>query len=212
MGPLPAERLTPARVFSVCGVDYAGPLLLRIGRGRGCKTEKAWIALFICLAVKAVHLELVCGLTTEAFLAAFRRFISRRGKPVTVFSDNGSNDSNFRGGYREMRDLKKLYDSRSHNETVAKALAEENISWQFSPPLGSHFGGLWEAGIKSVKHHWNRVIGNARLTYEEMYTVLCQIEACLNSRPLCPLSTDLQVLTPGHFLISAENLAGTRSH
>ncbi|XP_011858157.1 PREDICTED: uncharacterized protein LOC105555724, partial [Vollenhovia emeryi] len=65
-------------------------------------------------------------------------------------------------------------------------------------------GGIWEAGVKSCKHHLKRVMGNALLTFEELSTVLVQIEACLNSRPLTPLSTDpddLQCLTPAHFLV-----------
>lgn len=67
-------------------------------------------------------------------------------------------------------------------------------------------GGLWEAAIKSAKMHLRKITGTTPLTYEELYTLLVQIEACLNSRPLCPMSndgTDLQVLTPGHFLIGA---------
>lgn len=81
-------------------------------------------------------------------------------------------------------------------------LAAEGIDWQFIPPHIPHFGGLWEAGVKLVKHHLHRVIGNNILTFEEMTTLLTQIEALLNSRPICSSSDiDLDPLTPSHFLI-----------
>ncbi|XP_045483201.1 uncharacterized protein LOC123688642 [Harmonia axyridis] len=89
---------------------------------------------------------------------------------------------------------------------MQNALIEEQIKWSFNPPSGPHFGGLWESGIKSVKSHLLRIIGDQILTYEEFYTVLRQIEALLNSRPLCPLSNDpndISALTPGHFLTLA---------
>src|SRR5207249_7032683 len=84
--------------------------------------------------------------------------------------------------------------------------ATEQIRWHFNPPSSPHFGGLWEAGVKSVKLHLNRVVGNATITYEDLSTVLIQIEACLNSRPLYPRSSDpsdFEPLTPGHFLIGS---------
>jgi hypothetical protein len=92
----------------------------------------------------------------------------------------------------------------TNSATSLRHLAEFNINWHFIPARSPHFGGLWEAGIKEVKGHIKRVIGQTSLTYEEMYTLLTGIEACLNSRPLCPLTedpSDLNVLTPGHFLI-----------
>ena len=200
MGALPAERIKPQRAFSKTGVDYAGPMLLKIGRGRGSKNEKAWIALFVCLVVKAVHLEVVTSLSTEAFLAALKRFIARRGKPNAIYSDNGTN---FIGANKELR---QLVLSSKHNSIVGASLQQDQIEWHFMPQKASHFGGLWEAGVKSVKHHLRRIVGNVALTFEEMSTILCQIEACLNSRPLTSMSTDpsdLQPLTPGHFLIGA---------
>ncbi|CAG7816105.1 unnamed protein product, partial [Allacma fusca] len=93
--------------------------------------------------------------------------------------------------------------SKIAQEAVKNQLASEGIQWIFNPPGAPHFGGMWEAGVKSVKNHLRRVIGNVIFKFEEMYTALTQIDACLNCRPLCPLSTDptdLEVLTPGHFL------------
>ena len=81
----------------------------------------------------------------------------------------------------------------------------QKIRWEFIPERAPHFGGLWEAAVKSLKKHLSRIVGTVKLTFEEMTTVLTQIEACLNSRPLTCLPCDdddgIQVLTPGHFLI-----------
>ena len=195
MGSLLTDRITrEVRAFVKTGVDFAGPVLLKAGRGRGNKTEKAWIALFVCLAVKAIHLELVTSLSTEAFIAALKRFVARRGRPKAIYSDNGTN-----------LELRRLIASEEHNDKVTTYLHQDNVEWHFMPQKGSHFGGLWEAGVKSMKYHLRRILGNASLTYEEMSTVLCQVEACLNSRPLTPFSSspaDLEPLTPGHFLVT----------
>ncbi|XP_024869955.1 uncharacterized protein LOC112453408 [Temnothorax curvispinosus] len=78
------------------------------------------------------------------------------------------------------------------------------IHWHFIPPRAPNFVGLWEAAVKSAKHHIKRIVGDAHLTFEELYTVITQIEAIMNSRPLIPMSNDpndMDVLTPGHFLI-----------
>ena len=130
-----------------------------------------------------------------------KRFISRRGRPSDLYSDHGTN---FVGANNELKKLFELLNNVKHNEKITKTLVEEGITWHFLPQKASHFGGIWEAATKSTKYHLNRIVGNVRLTYEEMSTVLCQIEACLNSRPLVPLSSDPSdygVLTPGHFLI-----------
>lgn len=201
MADLPASRVEPTRPFLRSGVDYAGPLHVKSRKGRGGQTTKAYIALFVCFATKAVHLELVSDLSSGAFIAALKRFIARRGKCRELHSDNGTN---FVGANRELKRLFKQFSGEQHNTLVTEFLSLEGISWQFIPAKAPHFGGLWEAGIKSTKTQLRRVVGNSILTFEELYTVLTQIEACLNSRPLCPSSSDpgdLDVLTPGHFLI-----------
>ncbi|GFX42579.1 uncharacterized protein TNCV_261141 [Trichonephila clavipes] len=81
MGDLPTHRVTPSRTFSVCGIDYAGPINILRYRGRGAKTTKGYIALFVCFVIKALHLELVSDLTSEAFIASLKRFCARRGAP-----------------------------------------------------------------------------------------------------------------------------------
>lgn len=199
MGQLPKSRVMPFPVFYKTGVDYAGPFTLKEKKGRGSKTLKCYVSLFVCFTTKAIHLELVTELTTEAFLAAFRRFVSRRGKPESIFSDNGKN---FVGARAE---LKELANFLSKNEqALTEIIVNEGVNWKFIPPHSPHFGGLWEAGIKSCKYHLKRVMSKALLTFEEFYTTLTQIEAVLNSRPLTPISSDpndYDILSPAHFLI-----------
>jgi transposase InsO family protein len=193
MGQLPAARVQPSRPFAATGIDYGGPFTLKIGGKRSKLTQKAYLALFVCMSTKALHLELVSDLTTNAFLAALRRFVSRRGRPAQVYSDNATN---FVSASKEL----KLFLSRlKSSEEVCAYTASEGINWNFNPPHSPHFGGLWEAGIKSVKTHLKKIIGMTPLTFEEMYTILTQVEACLNYRPLYVLSNDFEspaVLTP----------------
>ncbi|XP_070529999.1 uncharacterized protein [Cardiocondyla obscurior] len=140
---------------------------------------------FLCFCTRAVHVELVSDYTAEAFLAAFRRFISRRGLPQSIYSDCGTN---FAGAKAELRRLFKAGNKES--SSIFRALREEQIQWPFNPPVTPHFGELWEAAVKSVKHHLRRVIGESTLTFEEMTTFLTEVEAYLNSRPLFPLSNN----------------------
>lgn len=200
MGQLPSSRASVNRPFFQCGVDYAGPVNMRMSKGRGHHAYKGYICLFVCMATRAIHLEAVSDLTSRGFLAAFRRFVARRGYVKDLYSDNGTN---FVGASSELKQLF-FYQKSNVIKEIAEHLANDGTCWHFIPPHSPNFGGLWEAGIKSTKQHLKRVIGNTTLTFEEMTTMLSQVEACLNSRPLSQISEnkdDPTPLTPGHFLV-----------
>lgn len=197
MGDLPSARVTPARPFLNSGVDFAGPYQLLMSKGRGAKTTKSYIAIFVCMSTKATHLELVGDLSSAVFIGAFKRFCARRGKCTNLWSDQGRN---FIGANKELCDAWKEARLQFQGD-IDDQLANDGTQWHFIPAYSPNFGGLWEAGVKSVKYHLKRIL-TTNLTFEEMSTVLCEIEACLNSRPLCPIDNiSLQTLTPGHFLI-----------
>lgn len=199
MGSLPQERITASRPFQHVGVDFCGPFDMKVARVRKPIVKKGYIALFVCFAIKAIHVELVSDLTTEAFLACLKRFISRRGMPTNIFCDNAKT---FKGASNEMKKLYELQSSKNHRDNVNGFCSQHYIKFRFIPSYSPEFGGLWEAGVKSVKHHLKRVVGNQCLTYEELNTVIVQIEGILNSRPLLSAnSNDCSYLTPAHFLI-----------
>ena len=201
MGQLPPSRVNPSPTFNKTGVDYAGPFHMALRRGRKPPIINSYVAVFVCMATKATHLELVSDLSTAAFIAAFTRFISRRGLPADVYSDEGTN---FVGAKRELDELLAFVNSPQHTTDMTDFLATKGVNFHTNPPAAPHHGGLWEAAVKSMKFHIKRVMGTRNLTVEEFSTLLCQVEAMLNSRPLTPLSdnpNDVSALTPGHFLI-----------
>lgn len=202
IGQLPASRTRCSRPFSSTGVDYCGPVFIKAAY-RKATAIKAYIAIFVCFSTKAVHIELVSDLSTAAFLSALRRFISRRGRPEHIHSDNGTN---FIGAKNELHEIYKMLNSKLEEQNIAHALVNEGIKWHLIPPRAPNFGGLWEAAVKTAKTHMLRQIGNTSLLPEDLITLLTQVEACMNSRPLHALTedcNDYEALTPGHFLIGS---------
>ncbi len=198
MGDLPSERINQAMPFETVGVDYCGPFFVHYS-SRGRVPTKAYLAIFICFATKAVHLELASNLSTASFMGALKRFIATRGLCKKIVSDNGTN---FVGANSELHELYEMLHHSTTSDEIQLMCQRDKIEWSFAPPGSPHFGGLYEAAVKSAKFHLRRIITNVNLTYEELCTIIKQVEAVLNSRPLIPIpsSDPVEVLTPGHFL------------
>ncbi|XP_026684463.1 uncharacterized protein LOC113470313 isoform X3 [Diaphorina citri] len=200
MGELPSSRVLGVKPFLNTACDYLGPINITLSGKRGQRSQKAYICLFICLATKALHLEVVSDLSTAVFINALKRFLARRGPVKTILSDNGTN---FVGAKNQLNEIYKLLESENYKEQFSYELAEYRIQWIFNPPSAPHFGGLFESNVKSFKTHLLKVIGSQLLSYEELSTLTCLLENLLNSRPLCQIHsdpTDGEMLTPNHFL------------
>ena len=137
MGELPKSRMTISRPFTTTGVDFAGPLTLKASKGRCNKTTKAWVALFICFSTRAIHLELVSELSVEAFIAALKRFVSRRRKPTDIYSDNGKN---FIGSKSYYEEIKYFLNKEDAEKRIGNFLASDLITWHNIPVYTPHMG------------------------------------------------------------------------
>ena len=169
-------------------MDFAGPLYVKNDTGG---VGKVYIVLFTCCVTRAVHLELVAHMDTSAFINCLRRFCSRRGTPRLINSDNAMT---FKAADQL---LKKL----ANNYTFQDFLQYRRIKWKFNLPLSPWWGGYFERMVGCVKRCLRKVLGNSRLTYDELSTVLTEVESTLNSRPLTYLYDELgEALTPSHLL------------
>lgn len=193
MADLPLERQTADEPpFACTGLDYFGPLMVKSGRNQ----LKRYGCLFTCFASRAVHIEVAHSLDTDSFLNAFQRFVSRRGIPRKLWSDNGTN---FVGANKELQHaIRSLDNPRLHDFMICR-----NIDWKFNAPTASHMGGVWERLIRSVRKVLTAVVHEQMLTDETLLTFMCLAENVVNSRPLSAVSDDprdVNPLTPNHLL------------
>ncbi|XP_054745808.1 uncharacterized protein LOC129250198 [Anastrepha obliqua] len=198
MADLPKERIQASRPFIVTGVDYCGPFYYK-PEVRNKSPQKCYVSVCICFATKAVWMELVRDLSTGAFIDA----LATRGVPRCIWSDNATN---YVGAKNELKELRDLLHSEKHRSKLHNFCLSNGFDWRFVPPRSTHFGGLWEAAVKTAKQHFYRSASSSILGFDELRTLVCEISAVINSRPLTPLSEnpeDLDVLTPGHFLIGS---------
>ena len=132
VGQLPKERVTPGHIFDQVGVDYAGPLMLKMGHVRKPTLIKSYVCIFVSMSVKAVHLEAITDLTTEGFISALKRFIARRGLPAVIFSDNGTN---FVGANNELKQLYTFLSQEKNQRVISEQYSRQRIQWKFIPVL-----------------------------------------------------------------------------
>ena len=136
------------------------------------------------------------GLDTDSFLRCFVGMTSRRGYPLTIVSDRGTN---FVGADRELQELQ----SAPAQNKIQNQTADKGVKWIFNPPLAPYFGGVHEVMIKAAKKAIRAILSNADVNDEEITTAFVGVQALLNSRPLTCHSADPKdatPLTPNHFI------------
>ena len=195
--PLPEFRVTEAPPFSSTGVDFAGPLYVKThGLTR---SKKVWICLYTCCVTRAVSIDIVPDLSTDTFIRSLKRFCARRGLPRLFISDNGKT---FKAASRVIKDI-------INNEDVKQYLSNVRVEWSFNLAKAPWWGGIFERLIRSMKRCLRKVIGQAKLSYDELLTAVTEIESIINSRPLSYVAPDdlEEPLTPSHLLMGRRVLS-----
>lgn len=197
-GQLPIDRLTPyLRPFTSTGLDFFGPVAVTIGRRR----EKRWVALFTCVAIRAVHLEIAADLSADACIMCVRNLCHLRGTPARIRCDNGTN---FIGAGNEL--------ARSDNflnaDVMQREMSTRGIEWLYNCPGNPEAGGIWERLVQSIKRILLVTLKEEAPRVETLRAHLLEAANMVNARPLTHLPTSPEedtVLTPNHFLIGGPN-------
>ena len=204
MADLPADRVEPAPPFTFSGVDLFGPFFVHERRSQ----VKRWGVLFTCMSSRAIHIEVAHSLSTDAFLNAYRRFVCRRGPVRVLRCDRGTN---FVGGKRALQEALDEMDSGQ----IRRELLKQNCDWvtmEFNFPSASHMGGVWERMIRCARTVLDGLLresSDARLDDELLHTLLCEVEAIVNSRPLTVFNMSPD--PDDHYPISPTNLLTQKS-
>ena len=191
MADLPVSRFERSeRPFTKVGVDIFGPFHVKRGRHE----LKRYGCILVCFNIRAIHIELLNDLESDTFINSLRRFIARRGTPVSIFSDNATN---FRGGQTDLSKSMNLIDTKVARDYCIR----RQIDWKFNIPVASHMGGVYDIMIRTVcKVITRMLIDKCRLTDDILRNFMCEAECIVNSRPRTKMSDDL-ALTPAHFLL-----------
>ena len=173
---LPEDRVSSEAPFSMTGVDFAWPLYVQSSK----EPLKTYVCLFTCGRTHAIHLELTNDLTTASFLLVFRRFTSRRGLPSKIMSDNAKT---FKAAAKEITKIRQ-------SSQVKQLLINKRVSWEYIAEKAPWWGGFWECLVRSVKNCIRKTVGRSILNFEELHTLLIEVEATLNNRPLTYMYDD----------------------
>ena len=189
--PLPSFRVQEALPFSDSGIDYAGPLYVQ--SEAPSRLQKVWICFFMCCMTRGVHLEIVLDMTAKAFIRCYRRFTSRRGFPGRIVTDNAKT---FKAAAKTLETVLK-------RPEVIFFFSHINVKWTFNLERAPWWGGVFKRMVQTTKRCLRKMIGSARLNYDELLTTITEAEMIVNSRPLSYISSnDLEEpLTPSHLLI-----------
>ena len=195
--PLPSFRVNEAPPFVYTAVDFAGPLYIK-NKGDS-STSKVWICLFTCCVTRAIHLELGTDMTITTFIRCLKRFSARRGLPQRILSDSA----------KTFKAAAKLIQTVFNDKEVKDYLLHSGVEWKFNLEKAPWWSGLFERMVKSTKRCLRKMIGQAKFSYDEMYTAIVEVEAIINSRPLTFLnSSDTEEpLTPSHLLVGRRLLS-----
>ena len=200
MADLPADRVSPAPPFSYVGLDVFGPWQICARRTRGgLAHSKRWAVLFTCMSTRAIHIEVIESMDTSSFINALRRFLAVRGPVIQLRSDCGTN---FVGARNELQAVLQSSDVSS----ITSYLLKEGCEWIFKPPHASHAGGAWERMIGMARRVLESVLADVpskHLTHEVLTTLMAEVSAIVNARPLVPVSSDPdapEILTPAMLL------------
>lgn len=201
MASLPADRLSTEPHFTNVGIDVFGPWSVVTCHTRGGSADsKRWAMIFVCLSVRAVHIELIETKSMSSFINALRRFFSIRGSAKILRSDRGTN---FIGACKELK-------INVNDPELNNYLSDTGCTWIFNPPHASHMGGSWERLIGVARRILNGMLIQkpSRLTHEVLSTLMVEVMAIINARPLVPVSTDPdtpEILTPALLLTQKRN-------
>lgn len=199
MGQLPIARVSAfTRPFSHVGVDFFGPFIATVGR----RNEKRYGAVFTCLTIRAVHIEMTYSLDMNSCVMAIRNFIGRRGLPLHIYSDNGTN---LKAAEKELREAYLNIDFQS----LQNEFTSTSMKWTFIPPASPHMGGAWERMVRSIKNVLYQIITpDQKMNDERLHNLFLEVESIINSRPLTYLSlesAEQEALTPNHFLLGSSS-------
>ena len=191
--PLPSNCVTESTAFSRTGVDYFGPIYIKSQEG----SKKVWVCLFTRLVTRAIHLELVQDMTLTEFLMCLKRFISQRGTPIEIISDNAKQ---FKATEAS---LSSLWENVKFSPDIQNYISNSKIKWTFTVEMAPWMGGAYERLVGIVKRNLHKALGRNLLSFVQLQMLLKQIEAVVNSRPLVYVGDDINstvTLAPAHFL------------